>query len=100
MNKPTSEHEMKKMILRVVDDARLAAMRSDRRAQADLAAAEAGKKAWDRANPDDGVGCFSGCPYNPETRRDTAADARINHTMLDDTYRYAIEVFLDGNNQS
>ncbi len=85
---------LKKTILELVGNARECAQTADRRATAAHAAAEAGHKVWDDANPMDGVGGISMNPYDVERARTHLETARKRLEHLTATYEFAIETFL------
>lgn len=91
----SSESDYKKTILKLVNDARLSALRADRRATAELAAHEAGHKVWKEENPEDGIGGMSGNPYNPDRRKEWADDARAHHKYMDEVYQFAVTTFVE-----
>lgn len=84
----------KSIILKLVRDAQLNAMRTDRRATADHAAAEAGHKVWDKSNPEDGVGGISMNPYNVINAEKRMQEARAHHNTMTEAYNYAVNTFI------
>lgn len=87
----------KTIILKLVNDALTRAVQEDRRATADHAAAEAGHKVWDRANPEDGVGGISVNPYSADNVIHTEERmqlARANHDTMRTVYEYAVATFI------
>ena len=86
---------MKKTILTLVGRAREYAQEADRQAIAAHAAAVAGHRAWDEANPMDGVGGISRNPYNVVSALVRLEDARKHLEHLEATYEFAIETFVE-----
>lgn len=84
----------KTTILKLVNDAFIRAMREDRRATADHAAAEAGHKVWDQSNPEDGVGGISMNPYNVINAETKMQLARAHHNEMREAYVYAVGTFI------
>lgn len=84
----------KSIILKLVNNDLIRAMTEDRRATADHAATEAGNKAWDKANPEDGCGGISMNPYNVVVSENSMKLARENHNMMRKAYEYAVSTFI------
>lgn len=91
----TSKAGKNKIILNLIKETKDRAMDGYRMAAAEYAAAVAGKKVWDAHNPDDGVGGISQCPYHPKRKEETMNNAKSNYEILDETYQYAVETFID-----
>lgn len=84
----------KTIILKLVRDAQLNAMRADRRATAGHAAAKAGAKVWDNCNPKDGIGGISMNPYNVTDAEKMMREARVRYDTMTEAYNYAVNTFI------
>ena len=68
---------------------------SYRKAYAEHAGAVAAAKAWDRSNPEDGVGCLSGNPYRPDSAAKYMERKQLEYERMRAAYEYAIDTFLE-----
>jgi len=65
-------------------------------AQASLAQSETGKRLWDNANPDAGVGGpFTGNPYNPVAEKENCKNTTDELKYWETVYEFAQDTFLD-----
>jgi len=87
--------QQKLAILKLVSDARLTALCSDRRATAEHAGVEASHNEWDSHNPDDGVGGMSCNPYHPERSKARMEEARKYHKFMQEVHNLAVETFVE-----
>jgi hypothetical protein len=71
-----------------------------RKAAADHAGALAAANVWDDCNPDDGVGCVSSNPYNPDRAGVRELDARTAMEKAQHAYQLTIDTFLDEDDES
>lgn len=83
---------MKKTILTLVGNACECAQTADRRTTAAHAAAVAGHKAWEEANPHDVISIN---PYDVGSTKVSLETARKRLEHLTATYKFAIETFVE-----
>lgn len=88
--------QSKRIILELVRDALTRATDKDRREVAHLAATKAGHKAWEAANPEDGVGCPSMNPYNVNRAQEDQEQARKNLITMQQAHDFAVDTFICG----
>jgi hypothetical protein len=63
--------------------------------KAEEEASIAGAKQWDREHPDDGVGCFSGRPYNPDAATYDRQLAENVYKKWQEICDYALESLVE-----
>lgn len=85
-----TSRECKQTILKILNDARLNALRSDRRATAAHAAEVVGHDVWHKVYPD-----VSGCPYDVRRAEVQMGLSRTGHKRMQEIYQFAIDTFID-----
>lgn len=70
-----------------------------RHAHAEHMGQVAAANAWDRLNPDDGVGGFKSNPYNVQNASDKEDRARVYAAQMREAYDFAVDTFVSADQQ-